>query len=177
MFPVGKGRSHTLAVITGALRESGLDMETDIKSRNIIIERKDKKAKSSNMGEALIGLGRILKRRSLIFVISDFFCMNWEQELGKLCQKHDIVAMRITDPLDTILYNAGLISIEDPETGAKINAPTAFASFRAVWENWHTERSVAWKAIVRRVGASPFELSTQEDTAASFIRFFKNRRR
>ncbi|MDR2792403.1 MAG: DUF58 domain-containing protein [Treponema sp.] len=179
MFPAAKGRSHTLAVITGALQESGFDTETETKNRRI--KRTDKRArsgeKSSNMGEALIGLERILKRRSLIFVISDFFCMNWEQELGKLCRKHDVVAMRITDPLDTILYNAGLISMEDPETGARINAQTAFASFRAAWENWHTERSTAWKAIVRRAGASPFELSTKEDTAASLIRFFKNRRR
>jgi uncharacterized protein (DUF58 family) len=189
MFPAGKGRSHTLAIITGALQESGLDTEADrehiknmknMKKKNIP-ERKDEKAKSgeksSNMGEAFIGLERILKRRSLIFVISDFFCMNWEQELGKLCRKHDVVAMRITDPLDTILYNAGLIAMEDPETGVTINAPTAFESFRAAWETWHTERSASWKAIVRRAGASPFELSTKEDTAASLIRFFKSRRR
>jgi uncharacterized protein (DUF58 family) len=181
MFPAGKGRPHTLAVITGALRECGIDAEPDAgyaKYGNMP-ERKETKGgeRSSNLGVALVGLERMLKRRSLIFVISDFFCMNWEQELGKLCRKHDVIAIRITDPLDAILYNAGLVIMEDPETGAKIHAPTAFASFRAAWENWHTERGNAWKAITRRAGATPFELSTKEDAAASFIRFFKSRRR
>ncbi|MDR1220873.1 MAG: DUF58 domain-containing protein [Treponema sp.] len=183
MFPAGKGRPHTLAVITGALRECGIDMEADGKYAKYggMPEKKEKNPKgeerSSNLGAALAGLERMLKRRSLIFVISDFFCMNWEQELGRLCRKHDVVAIRITDPLDAILYNAGLVVMEDPETGAKIHAPTAFASFRAAWENWHRERGDAWKAITRRAGASPFELSTKEDAAASFIRFFKSRRR
>ncbi|MDR0707525.1 MAG: DUF58 domain-containing protein [Treponema sp.] len=180
MFPADKGRPHTLAVITGALRECGIDAEPDVNYGNTP-ERKREKTKSgeksSDLGAALIGLERMLKRRSIIFVISDFFCMNWEQELGGLCRKHDVVVIRITDPLDTVFYNAGFVVMEDPETGATIHAPTAFASFRAAWEHWHTERGAAWKAITRRAGASPFELSTNEDVAASFIRFFKSRRR
>ncbi|MDR2783764.1 MAG: DUF58 domain-containing protein [Treponema sp.] len=180
MFPAAKGRPHTLAVITDALRESGVDREPDAEYGDMP-EKKEKKTKSgeksSNLGVALTGLERMLKRRSLIFVISDFFCMNWEQELGRLCRKHDVVAIRITDPLDAILYNAGLVVMEDPETGARIHAPTGFASFRAAWENWHRERGDAWKAITRRAGATPFELSTKEDAAASFIRFFKSRKR
>jgi uncharacterized protein (DUF58 family) len=180
MFPAGKGRPHTLAVITGALRECGVDAAPDA-NYGAMPETKDKKTesgeRSSNLGAVLVGLERMLKRRSLIFVISDFFCMNWEQELGRLCRKHDVVVIRITDPLDAILYNAGLVVMEDPETGAKIHAPTAFASFRAAWENWHRERGAAWKAVTRRAGATPFELSTKEDAAASFIRFFKSRRR
>ncbi|MDR0557494.1 MAG: DUF58 domain-containing protein [Treponema sp.] len=181
MFPAAKGSPHTLAVVTGALRESGIDANPDVRHAKYgnMPERKETQAgeRSSNLGAALAGLEHILKRRSLIFVISDFFCMNWEQEMGRLCRKHDVVAIRITDPLDAILYNAGLVVMEDPETGAKIHAPTALASFRAAWENWHRDRGDAWKAITRRAGASPFELSTKEDAAASFIRFFKSRRR
>ncbi|MDR2447157.1 MAG: DUF58 domain-containing protein [Treponema sp.] len=180
MFPAGKGRPHTLAVITGALRECGIDAGPDVNYGNMLARKREKTNSEewgSNLVAALVGLERMLKRRSLTFIISDFFCMNWEQELGRLCRKHDVVAIRITDPLDAILYNAGLVVMEDPETGATIHAPTAFASFRAAWENWHRERGDAWKAITRRAGATPFELSTNEDVAASFIRFFKSRRR
>jgi uncharacterized protein (DUF58 family) len=179
IFPAAKGRPHTLAVITGAFQECGIDVEPDANYGNMPAgngEKPKSGEKSSNLGVALVGLERMLKRRSLIFVISDFFCMNWEQELGALCRKHDVVVIRITDPLDTVFYNAGFVFMEDPETGVTIHAPTAFASFRAAWEHWHTERGAAWKAITRRAGAAPFELSTNEDVAASFIRFFKSRR-
>jgi len=166
VFQAGKGRSHTLAVVNGALS-----------SGNALSDESKGSARGSNLGEALVGLERILKRRSLIFIISDFFCARWEQELGRLCRKHDVITMRITDPLDTILYNAGLIAMEDPETNLKINAPTGFSSFRAAWETWHQERAAAWKAVTRRAGAAALELSTHDDTVASLIRFFRGRKR
>lgn len=168
IFPARKGRAHSLALISGAIDAESFSKEQNNKA-------KDRK-KSSNLAAALAGLERILKRRSVVIIISDFFCMNWEHELGKLCRKHDIIAIRITDPLDFSLSKAGFIALEDPETGVKVSAATGFASFGAAWEQWHKDRSVSWNAIVRRAGASPFELSTQDDTAASFIQFFRGRR-
>jgi uncharacterized protein (DUF58 family) len=158
VFPASKGRPHTMAMISSAL-----DARPE--------------AKGSNLGAALSGLERLLKRRSLIIVISDFFCMNWEQDMGRLCRKNDVIAIRITDPLNNSLFNAGLIPMEDPETGARIHAPTGFASFRSAWESWHQDRSTSWKAICRRAGAAPLELSTADDAASSLIRFFRGRGR
>ncbi len=179
MFPAGKGRSHTLAVIRSILQSLSLEPDDDAKSVSFSLPffLKSEKTMTSDVGEALTALERLLKRRSLVFVISDFYCMRWEQELGRLCRRHDVVAVRVSDPLDAELYNAGLVSMEDPETGAKISAATGFSSFRAAWQTWHAERAASWKAIVRRVGASPMELSTSDDTAAALIRFFKGRRR
>jgi uncharacterized protein (DUF58 family) len=157
VIPVGKGRAHSLALINAAL---------DVQSQE----------KGSDLGAALSGLGRILKRRSLVIVISDFFCMNWEQELGRLCQRNDVIAIRITDPLDKDLFDAGLIAMEDPETGAKVYAHTGFASFRPAWESWHKDRSDSWRTLTRRAGAAPLEISTSDDAAASLIRFFRGRR-
>jgi hypothetical protein len=131
----------------------------------------------SNMKDALAGLSRGLKRRSLIVVISDFFCLNWEDELGRLCQKHDVIALRIVDPLARGLFSAGLIAMEDPETGVRIHAPTGFASFRSAWENWHRDRGSSWQARVRRAGAAPVDLYSDEDAATVLLRFFRSRRR
>jgi uncharacterized protein (DUF58 family) len=156
VFPPRKGRSHIMAVISGAL---------SIKNGG----------KGSNLGAALVGQGRLLKRRSLVVVISDFLCVNWEQELGDLCRNHDVITIRIGDPLDTDMVAGGLIFMEDPETALKYHAPTGFASFRSLWSEWHGDRLQAWQGICRRLGASFLDISTADDVPAALIRFFGGR--
>jgi uncharacterized protein (DUF58 family) len=174
-FSARRGRHNTLAVINEALNIAENSPPSFLTHHNKR-KKKDFSAKS-NLKDALSCLGRILKRRSLIVVVSDFFCMSWEQEMGRLCQRHDVIAVRITDPLDKQLFKAGLIAMEDPETGVRLHAPTNFSSFRSAWEAWHNDHSVSWKAILHRAGAASFELSTTDDTATSLIRFFRSRRR
>jgi uncharacterized protein (DUF58 family) len=158
VFSPRKGRAHIMAVISAALgrRPSG---------------------RGSSLGAALIGAGRLLKRRSLVVIISDFLCLNWEQELGDLSRAHDVIALRITDPLDTELPNLGLLSLRDDETGRRVYAPTGFSSFRTAWSEWHRERRILWKTICRNRGAAAVELSTDEDAAAVLRRFFGGRKR
>jgi uncharacterized protein (DUF58 family) len=131
----------------------------------------------SNLGAALSGAGRLLKRRSLVVLISDFLCLNWERELGELCRRHDIIAIGIADPLDKEMPDLGLVTMADRETGLKLQAPTGFRAFRDAWTQWHEERAQLWQAICRRAGASVLELSTAEDAAAALTRFFRGRRR
>ncbi|MDR3341419.1 MAG: DUF58 domain-containing protein [Treponema sp.] len=157
VFPPRKGRSPIMAMISDALA-----MQAE--------------GSGSDLGAALVGLRRLLKRRSLVVIISDFLCMNWEQELGTLCRKHDVIAIRITDPLDEDMPDLGLITMEDPETGLTYHAPTRFASFRSTWSTWHKDRLTSWRGICRHAGASFMELSTTSDAPAALIRFFGNRR-
>jgi uncharacterized protein (DUF58 family) len=156
VFPPRKGRSHIMAVISGALSASP-------------------GGKGSNLGGALIGQGRLLKRRSLVAVISDFLSVNWEQELGLLCRKHDVIAVRVRDGLDMAMMDVGLIPMEDPETGIKYSCPTGFSSFRSAWAEWHKERFGAWQGICRRFGASLLDISTDDDVPGRLIRFFGSR--
>jgi uncharacterized protein (DUF58 family) len=156
VFPPRKGRSHIMTVISGAL---------SIKNGG----------KGSNLGAVLTGQGRLLKRRSLVVVISDFLSVNWEQELGDLCRKHDVIAIRIRDPLDTDMVDGGLISLEDPETGLKYHAPTGLVSFRSAWAEWHRDRLHSWQGICRRLGASFLDISTADDVPATLIHFFGGR--
>ena len=149
-----KGRSHTMAVISAAL---------EARSRE----------KGSGLGKALEGAGRLLKRRSLVIVISDFLCVDWEQEIGGLSRKHDVVSLRISGPLDREMPEAGLLTLEDPETGHKVMSPSSFASFRGAWASWHEERSRLWEGICRRWGIAHLELSTADDAPAALKHFFK----
>jgi uncharacterized protein (DUF58 family) len=153
IFPPRKGRPHTMALISAALENRPGD-------------------KGSGLGMALGGAERFLKRRSLLVVISDFLCLNWEHEMGDMSRKHDVIALRITSPLDREI-TGGLLTLEDPETGLKLRAPTSFPGFRSAWAGWHEEKRRLWEAICRRSGAARLEISASEDAPAALINFFR----
>jgi uncharacterized protein (DUF58 family) len=157
VFRPRKGRSHVMSLI-GALLSTG------------------EGGKGSSLALALEGTGRLLKRRSLVAVFSDLLSVGWEQELGHLCSRHDVIVIGITDPLDRDMPDLGLLAMEDPETGAALHAPTGFSSFQSAWAEWHDDRTKLWKALCRRCGAAYLELSTAEDAPAALTRFFGGRR-
>ena len=130
--------------------------------------------KGSGLGKALVGAERLLKRRSLVIIISDFLCINWEQEIGDLSKRHDVIALRISGPLDREMPKSGLLTLEDPETGLMLRVPASFSSFRSAWASWHQERAQLWEAICRRSGAACLELSTADDAPAVLLRFFRS---
>ncbi|GHU74728.1 hypothetical protein FACS189450_15330 [Spirochaetia bacterium] len=136
--------------------------------------------RGSALGTALAGAGRLLKRRSLVVVISDFFAdtnvaSGWEDELAVLARKHDVIAVNITDPLDTDFPDAGFIPIEDPETGIKFHAASGFPSFCSAWSRWHEDRVKYWEGVCRHAGAAPLSLSIADDAPAVLVRFFRGR--
>ena len=154
IIPPRKGRSHTMALVSAALEARPRE-------------------KGSGLGRALVGAGRLLKRRSLVIIISDFLCVNWEQEIGGLCRRHDVICLKIAGPLDSEMPPIGLLTLEDPETGRELKAPTFSRTFGTAWAGWHEERSRLWQAICRRSGASFLELSTADDAPAALKRFFR----
>ncbi|GHV11820.1 hypothetical protein FACS189491_03740 [Spirochaetia bacterium] len=160
IFPPKKGRRHILGILGNAAAIQAGD-------------------RGSALGTALAGAGRFLKRRSLVVVISDFFAdavgPNWEDEMGALARKHDVIAVNIIDPLDTDFPDAGFIPIEDPETGIKFHAASGFPSFRSEWSRWHEDRAKHWDGVCRRAGAARLSLSTADDAPAVLVRFFKGR--
>ena len=157
VFPPRKGRRNIMSFIMAA-----------IQSQDNILARKDKHG--SNISSALQAAQRLLKRRSLVVLISDFYSINWEHDMENLCRKHDVIALRVCDPPD--LPFPGLITIEDPETGVRIEAPAGMASFKEAWAGWHGERSAHWESQCRRSGAAFLELTTKEDAPSSLLKFF-----
>lgn len=121
--------------------------------------------------------GRVLKRRGLVALISDFRCEGWEAEIGGFAGRHDFIALRISDPFDYELPKLGLVPLEDPESGAAMKARTGSPAFRKAWREWNEERRGTWEAACRRLGLAHLELSTEDDTAAALRNFFKKRGR
>ena len=161
VFPPRKGRRHLMTLIMAAL-----------KCQNEVIKRKGNNG--SDIKAALLGARQLLKKRALIIVISDFFSVNWEQEMTNLCRKHDCIALRVRDPAISF---PGLITLEDPETGVRIDAMAGLDSFKDNWEAWQNERSTLWESFCKRAGASFLELSTSSDAPSALIKFFGSRLR
>jgi len=153
-----KGRAHLLSLLCAALQDAA-------------------GRRGTGLGEALAGAGRLLKRRSLVVVLSDFFALGWEEDLGRLARRHDVIALAIESPLDRRFPRLGLLPLEDPETGLLRYAPTYSRAFHRAWERWQHLRRAAWEEAVRKAGAAPLSLSTVDDPAAALLRFFQSRGR
>jgi uncharacterized protein (DUF58 family) len=124
---------------------------------------------------ALQGVVRLLKKRSLVMIFSDFRVDGWDKPFAQLCHKHDVVAVRITDPLDDQLPSIGSVYFEDPETHTKRVYPTSASTFQRKWREANLFREDLWKREVIRRGGIPFILSTASDPAIELTRFFASR--
>jgi len=160
VFPPRKGRKHVMSLIMAALQYQ----------ENFTMR---KSLYGSDISSALTGAQRLLKKRSLVVVISDFYSVNWEQEMGYLCRKHDCIALRISSPQE--LPYPGLITLEDPETGVRIEAPAGLKSFKESWSEWHSERLTNWETQCRKCGAAYLDLSTDADAPSLLMKFFGSR--
>ena len=167
MFPPGKGRQGVMAFVSGALKFH--------RPRPAIAAAGN--ASGSNIAAAVTAAGHLLKRRSMVVIASDFMSAGWEQELGRLARRHDVIAVRVHDPGETEMPDMGLLSAADPETGVRMSAPTGSPSLREAWSQWHGGRAELWRKLCRRAGASPLEMPVTEDAAAVLTRFFGSRTR
>jgi len=119
-----------------------------------------------------------LRRRSTVFVVSDFISApGWEKPLAQLAQRHDVVAVRLLDPLELELPDVGLITLRDAETGEQLQVDTHDAAFRRRFANLAAEREAALREGLARAGADTLELCTDDDLVDALLRFMDMRQR
>lgn len=129
----------------------------------------------SVLGNALTGAGKILKKRSLVFVISDFRAGAWEDPLASLAQKNDVVAVRISDAEDSELPEMGTVPFCDCESGALLVLPTASPAFRNAWRTDGRERIMRWQETCMKHGVLPLSVSTEDEPVRVLSNFFAHR--
>jgi uncharacterized protein (DUF58 family) len=115
---------------------------------------------------------RTIKRRSVIFLVSDFFTApGWERPLGMLSRKHEVVAVRLEDPRERELPDIGLVAMNDAETGESVYVDTHDARFRKRFEAVVQKREAELTAAFRRAGVDVLTLSTEDDLVSAILRF------
>lgn len=120
----------------------------------------------------------LIRRRQLIFVISDFIApAGWEGPLRDLGQRHDVVAVWIRDPAEEALPDVGMVPVRDPETGQHCWIDTSDARVRAAFTALVAARRARVSEAFRRARTDPLELSTAESMIEPLIRFVVKRRR
>ncbi len=120
----------------------------------------------------------VVARRSLVFVVSDFLSVpGWEAPLAGLARRHEVVAVRLTDPLERALPDLGLLVMQDAETGEQVFVDTHDRGFRRRFERLAARREAALREAFARAGVDVLELSTDNDLVDALLRCADLRRR
>lgn len=119
-----------------------------------------------------------VRRRSVVFVISDFVSKpGWEEALALLARRHEVVAVRLYDPLERDLPAMGFVVMQDAETGEQLLVDTQDRGFRERFAQIGQEREMALRQACRRAGVDLLELGTTDQIARELLRFVDRRRR
>ena len=137
-----------------------------------------KQANTTNLADLLQMAWRVAPRRSLVFVVSDFISTpGWAKPLAHLARRHDVVAVRLYDPLEMELPDLGLLVVQDAETGEQLFVDTHDRGFRKRFVAAAKERETELRRSFQAAGVDALELATGEDLVDAIVRFADLRKR
>jgi uncharacterized protein (DUF58 family) len=161
VIPAGSGRRHVLQLMHGMAQRS-----------------KAKDQGATRLADLLNQAAGMVRRRSTVFVVSDFISEpGWEKPLAMLAQKHEVVAVRLFDPLESNLPDLGLITMRDAESGEQLLVDTSSAKFRQRFASIAAQREAELRQSLSSLGVDTLELSTDDDLVQSILRFTDMRKR
>ena len=155
-IPPRKGSRHVLRIIRELLYCQAVSTGTSLQT-------------------AVEHLNRTSKRRSVVFLISDFQDQGFESLLKVACRKHDLIPIVVTDPREMEIPSAGLVRLRDAETGETVVIDTSSRRNRQQYRQLCIEKNEQRDAMFRRLKMSPIWLSTSEDIVEPLRRFFHAR--
>jgi len=134
--------------------------------------------KPTDLRELLKAAHEVVKRRSLVFVVSDFISVpGWADPLARLAQRHEVIAIRLYDPLEMALPDLGLVLMQDSETGEQLYVDTHDKAFRKRFAAAAEKREAELRAGFQNAGIDALELATEDDLADAVMRFADLRKR
>jgi len=155
-IPPQKGRKHILRIIRELISFKPESDKTDI-------------------SQSLSFLTNAIKKRCTAFVISDFISPRFEDALRIASKKHDVVAIRIYDPLESEIPNVGFIKVADAESDEEKWIDTSMRSVRESYSDWWREHTDRVTAYFTRSGVDTAVIRTDEDYVKPLIKMFERR--
>jgi len=160
-LPAAGGRNQVLHLVDELLRQPALPG-----------------APFTDLSPLLEAAGAAIRRRSLVFIVSDFISTpGWERPLDRLNRRHEVFAVRLVDPREASLPDMGPLILEDAETGQQLYVDTADRSFRDRFQAAAAERQAATARAFRRAGVEAMTLATDDDLVRAIVRMAELRRR
>ena len=158
VVPPRKGRRHALRVI-----------------RDLVAF--EPRGRATNLAASLTYTGRLLRHRSIVVLLSDFFAEGWERPLRRLAARHEVVAITVEDPRERSLPDAGWVELADAETGRRVLVDTSNRGLRHRMEQSAQRRREDRRRILSAAGADHLELETGSDYKLPLRRHFAMRAR
>jgi uncharacterized protein (DUF58 family) len=139
---------------------------------DLLAEPRLKKAPPTNLGDLMENAFRTIRRRSLIFIVSDFISLpGWHKPLGMLARRHETLAIRLTDPREMELPDIGPVLLEDAETGEQLFLDTHDRGFRKRFVEAAQRRERELSSAFKTAGVDVLSLSTERDLIDEILRF------
>jgi uncharacterized protein (DUF58 family) len=161
VIPARSGRRHALHIL-----------------HRIISRAEPAHSAATNLNDFLTTALRVMRRRSLVFVVSDFISApGWAKPLAYLAQRHEIIAVRLYDPLEMELPDLGMITMRDAETGEQVFVDTHDRAFRKRFAALAERRENELRSALTQAGVDALELSTNDDLVDAILRFADLRKR
>jgi len=157
-IPARKGLRHVLRIISEALYFKPKGKKTDINA-------------------ALEYLNKITTRKTVVFIISDFYSPDFKKMLAVSNKRHDIVAITVSDPREMELFDAGIVKLEDLESGETFMVDTSDIALRKKYNQDAKQRQSERKMLFSSVNVDTIEVRTDMPYTQSLFRFFRNRER
>jgi uncharacterized protein (DUF58 family) len=160
VIPAQGGRTHVLRLIRALAEQPRL-----------------RRAPQTDLVPLLASALRIIRRRSLVFVVSDFLSVpGWDRPLRMLSRTNEVLAVRISDPREADLPDIGPIVFEDAETGEQLFLDTHDKGFRRRFVDAARKRRTDLDAMLRSAGVELLSLTTDGDMSREIVRFASERR-
>jgi uncharacterized protein (DUF58 family) len=133
---------------------------------------------TTDLNRLLSEAQKVIPRRSVVFVLSDFISTpGWENALAQLARRHEVIAVRLYDPLEQNLPAMGFVMMQDAETGEQLLVDTQDRGFRARFARLAHERQAQLRLACRRSGVDCLELATTDQLLQELLRFAEMRKR
>ena len=159
-IPPAKGTSHVLRLIRELL---------------YFDPGRERQRAGTDIALALNYLGRVLHKRGVIFLVSDFIDQGFEKPLGVLARRHDLIAVTVSDPRESALPDVGLLEVQDAETGKTMIIDTGSREVRSRYENLAREKKQKLSNLFKSTGVDHIELFTDRDYVLDLVKFFRKR--
>ena len=155
-IPPKKGKSHVLRIIRELLEYKPSSKKTDV-------------------GQAVKYLSNVMKKKAIVFILSDFIAEGYEQTLKIAGNKHDITGIRIYDRREEAIPSLGMVQVQDEETGELLLVNTSSKKVRNNYAGYYRERVTYFEETFKRSGSGVINVRTDESYVKKLLGYFKRR--
>ena len=131
----------------------------------------------SVLPNAITAAAKVLRKRTLVFILSDFRSGGWEKPLINLAQKNDVIAINLHDASDEELPSLGTVTFQDSESGLKMSLPSSSPAFKKEWRNYNEMNQKRWQDFCIKHGVMPVLLDTKTEPVQVLNQVFSRKAR